>query len=344
MRKQETAQWPNPSASFRKCVFLGHWVEVKVKRYSVWSGEWIILCPVDRCPSAKHQHWLLYLFWGKTSCSFSWGTVPAKHQEGNTGNSSTHQLVSDDTKAEQRGRILSTFPYMMRWMVRVCNSTMSPGFLLNSPFHSVPVKGDYKLSKKNEILVDLFLNTLFQATPPSSHTISPSSILILSSNQVCPSLSLFYFSLSAHRFSRSRGQVRGHLAPPRCRAWATWRQRPPLLELCRSVPNFHLHPLPSSLSVKKTPAGMLQWGGCECSRLRGSKVWMLSWGESHWELISERKVGNKGGDAPLLWPVDKDAQRRRGNLYGHHFFATSFDIIGWWAALFGCQDLFSQCV
>lgn len=71
---------------------------------------------------------------------------------------------------------------------------------------------------------------------------------------------IFYFGLSAHRFSRSRGRVRGHLARLRCRARATWQQRPLLLEICHSVPNFHLHPLPSSLSVKKTPAGMLQWG------------------------------------------------------------------------------------
>lgn len=60
------------------------------------------------------------------------------------------------------------FPYIMRRMVRVRNSTMSPEFQLNSLFHSVPVKGDYKLSKKNEILVDLFLNTLFHAVPPQS--------------------------------------------------------------------------------------------------------------------------------------------------------------------------------
>lgn len=56
----------------------------------------------------------------------------------------------------------------MRRMVRAQNSTMSPEFRLNSPFHSVPVKGDYKLSKKNEILVDLFLNTLFHTVPPQS--------------------------------------------------------------------------------------------------------------------------------------------------------------------------------
>lgn len=62
---------------------------------------------------------------------------------------------------------------MMRRMVRVCNSTMSLEFQLNSLFHSVPVKGDYKLSKKNEILVDLFLNTLFHATTPPQSPLPP---------------------------------------------------------------------------------------------------------------------------------------------------------------------------
>lgn len=56
---------------------------------------------------------------------------------------------------------------LISWF-RLHNSVMSPEFLLNSLFHSVPVKGDYKLSKKNEILVDLFLSTLFHAVPPRS--------------------------------------------------------------------------------------------------------------------------------------------------------------------------------
>lgn len=60
------------------------------------------------------------------------------------------------------------FLYIMREMIKVHNSMMSPEFSLNSFFHSVPVMGDYKLSKKNEILVDLFLNTLFHAVPPQS--------------------------------------------------------------------------------------------------------------------------------------------------------------------------------
>lgn len=118
------------------------------------------------------------------------------------------------------------FPYIMRRMVRVRNSTMSPEFQLNSLFHSVPVKGDYKLSKKNEIPVDLFLNTLFHAVPPQSPL--PPFRSFLPTN-FASSFHFFYSSLSAHRFPQSRGHVRGHLAQPRCRAWATWQQRPLLL-------------------------------------------------------------------------------------------------------------------
>lgn len=147
-------------------------------------------------------------------------------------------------------------PYIKRRMVRVRNSTMSPEFQLNSLFHSVPVKGDYKLSKKNEILVDLFLNTLFHAVPPQSPLPPFQSFLPTKFSRSFH----FFISASAHRFPQSRGQVRGRLARPHCRVWATWQQRPLLLEICRWVPNFHLHLLPSSLSVKKAPAGMLQWG------------------------------------------------------------------------------------
>lgn len=67
------------------------------------------------------------------------------------------------------------------------------------------------------------------------------------------------------------------------RSEATWlchvaeREQPgnkglPLFELCCSVPNFHLHPLPFSPSMKKTPAGILQWGACERPAARSSKV------------------------------------------------------------------------
>lgn len=75
---------------------------------------------------------------------------------------------------------------------------------------------------------------------------------------------LFYFSLSAHRFSQRRGQVRGHLAHPRCRAWATWQQRHPLLEISHFVPNFHLHPHPSSRS-EENPCRDASMGGWKCS-------------------------------------------------------------------------------
>lgn len=102
----------------------------------------------------------------------------------------------------------------------------------------------------------------------------------LSSDQVSfPVLLLFfiiYFSLCAHRFSQSRGQVRGHLAPPplpsvsnlATKPSTVWRSVAPCQTFTLTPPN------PSSLSlyVKKTPAGMLQWGGCEHSGLCGSKV------------------------------------------------------------------------
>lgn len=133
----------------------------------------------------------------------------------------------------------------MRRMVRAQNSTMSPEFRLNSPFHSVPVKGDYKLSKKNEILVDLFLNTLFHTVPPQSPLPPLRSFL---ATKFSPFLSFFFFvslgPLWPLVLSELKGQVRGHLTGPRCRVRATWQQRPLLLEICRSVPNFHLHPPP----------------------------------------------------------------------------------------------------
>lgn len=150
--------------------------------------------------------------------------------------------------------------YITRRMVRTRNSAMSPEFPLNSPFNSVPVRGDYKLSKKNEILVDLFLNTLFHAVPPQPPLPPIPSFL--------PTKFVLSFGLSASACVptsslRVRGQVRGHLAGPHCQMQATWQQKPLLLEICRWVPNFHLHhPHPHLYrpSVKKTPAGMLQWG------------------------------------------------------------------------------------
>lgn len=147
-----------------------------------------------------------------------------------------------------------------------------PGSRLNSLFHSVPVRGDYKLSKKNEILVDLFLNTLFHTVLP------PPSNPIHSSNQVCSS---FLPSLSPphpnpHLFQplgppvllELRGQVRGHLAGPRCRAPATKASAVGDLSPGSKLSPSPRHPppppppsaRPESSLVKKTPAGMLQWG------------------------------------------------------------------------------------
>lgn len=161
-------------------------------------------------------------------------------------------------------------PYMMGWTVMVCNSMMSPGFWLKSLFHSLPVKGDYKLSKKNEILVDLFLNTLFHAAPPSP--------LFLFWSFFHPSLLVpffllyFYFGPSAYRFS------------PESRSG----QRPPGSTTFQSMSNLEtkasavgdrllgdkLSPsspplvLVSSFSMKRTPAGMLHWGVKRALRLQ----------------------------------------------------------------------------
>lgn len=153
------------------------------------------------------------------------------------------------------------FLYIMRRMVRARNSTMSPEFRLNSPFHSVPVKGDYELSKKNEILVDLFLNTLFHTVPPQSPLPPFRSFL---PNKFARSFHFIFFLFQP-------------LCPPvlselEVRSEATWLahvakcDQPGNKGLCCcrcqtftfTPPPF---PFPYSLSVKKTPAGMLQWGG-----------------------------------------------------------------------------------
>lgn len=262
--------------------------------------EWITLCPIWRCPWAKTSTLPPFFFCGdskKPSCWLNQETISTN--EGNSISAAETYTKQIQQKAiKQRASIFQTS--LISWF-RLHNSVMSPEFLLNSLFHSVPVKGDYKLSKKNEILVDLFLSTLFHTVPPRSPlppfqpflpTKFASSFLFF---KFCLFLFFFYFSLSAHRFSQSRGQVRGHLARPHRWAWATWQQRSPLLGICCPVPNFHLHPPPLAPTVKKTPAGMLQWRAVSTRGPCGSKVWMLSRGESHWELISEKKVGNKGG-------------------------------------------------
>ena len=121
------------------------------------------------------------------------------------------------------------------------------------------------------------------------------------------------FSPSAHRFPQSGGQVRGHLARPRRRAWSTWQQRPLLLEICRSVPNFHLHPLPSCLCVKKTPAGMLQWGAVSAQSSEAAKFGCCH-EESHTGNSSAReKVGNK-----RRWRTSASARGQRPLWSPHH--------------------------
>lgn len=152
---------------------------------------------------------------------------------------------------------------------------------------------------------------------------------------------LFYFSLSAHRFSESRGQVRGHLAQPRCRAWATWQQRPPLLEICRSVANFHLHPLPSSLSVKKTPAGMLQWGAAS-TRVSVAVKFGCCHEKSHTGNSSARKRWDIKEVMNLCF--GSRTKTLRDDAATFMVTTSCHCIIGWWAASFGCQDLFSKCV
>lgn len=215
----------------------------------------------------------------------------------------------------------------MRRMVRAQNSTTSPEFRLNRPFHSVPVKGDYKLSKKNEILVDLFLNTLFHTVHPPHPQQSPlpPSPSFLPTKFAWSFQFLFQIPASLPTGSpRVRGQVRGHLAGPalpNARNPATKGSAVGELslgaKLSPSAPPPHPPTtttlLPSRLSAKKTPAGMLQWakggGCCEHSLHWGSKVWMLSWGESHWALISHRKVGNK-----RRWRTSATARRQRRPL------------------------------
>jgi len=218
-------------------------------------------------------------------------------------------------------------PRTTRRMVRVRHSAMSFEFQLNSLFHSVLVKGDYELSKKNEILVDLFLSTLFHAVPLP--TTSPSSIPILSSNQLCPLLSFFFYSSpSAHRSSQSRGQVRGHLAPPRCWAWATWQQRPLLFWSVARCQTFTFTPSPLALLWRKPLQGCFNGGlwalGSLPQRRLDAVIRRVTLGTHGWG----KKVGNRGGDAPLLWLAA---------LHGHHIF----DITGWWAASFGCRNLLS---
>lgn len=129
--------------------------------------EWITLCPIWRCPWAKTSTLPPFFFCGdskKPSCWLNQETISTN--EGNSISAAETYTKQIQQKAiKQRASIFQTS--LISWF-RLHNSVMSPEFLLNSLFHSVPVKGDYKLSKKNEILVDLFLSTLFHTVPPRS--------------------------------------------------------------------------------------------------------------------------------------------------------------------------------
>lgn len=220
------------------------------------------------------------------------------------------------------------FLYIVRRMVRVRNSTMSPEFRLNSLFHSVPVKGDYKLSKKNEILVDLFLNTLFHAVPPQSPL---------------PPFPSFLPTKFARSFHFSPFQP---LCPPGPSEWRSG-QRPPGSATSPSVINLATKASAVgdlSLGAKLSPSPPPLLPLCEEKPLQGcfnGGLWALSpLRQQSLDAVMRRvtlgthqrgkRWERKGGDAPLLRLADKD-------LYGRH-------IIGRWAASFGCQDIFCESV
>ena len=79
-----------------------------------------------------------------------------------------------------------------------------PEWGLNSR-SAAPVRPDYQLSKKNEILVDLFLNTLFHPPQTPPPPLLPSFLLTKFSTSF-----FWLFSLP----TGSGVQVRGHLAAP----------------------------------------------------------------------------------------------------------------------------------
>ena len=222
------------------------------------------------------------------------------------------------------------FLYIMRRMVRARNSTMSPEFRLNSPFHSVPVKGDYKLSKKNEILVDLFLNTLFHAVPPQSPLPPFRSFL---STKFARSFHFFFSSVSA---PLPTGSLRVEV-----RSEATWlghvaeRDQPGNKGLCcwRSVARcqtFTFTPSPPASVWRKPLQGCFNGGLWALSPLRQQSLDAVMRRVTLGTHQRGKRWEIKGGDAPLLRLADKD-------LYGRR-------IIGRWAASFGCQDIFCESV
>lgn len=105
---------------------------------------------------------------------------------------------------------------------------------------------------------------------------SPHNLPFLHSNPFFqPSLPIplnffFYFILafSDHQLSFSRGQVRGHLAHPRRRVWATWQQRPLLFEICRTVSKLSPSPPPLRPLCEENPCRDASMGGCEAAKFR----------------------------------------------------------------------------
>lgn len=207
------------------------------------------------------------------------------------------------------------FLHIMRRMVRAQNSTTSPEFRLNSPFHSVPVKGDYKLSKKNEILVDLFLNTLFHTVPPQSPL--PPSPSFLPTKFARSFQFLFWIPASLPTGSpRVRGQVRGHLAGPRRPTRGTRQQRALLLGSCRLVPNFHLRPPSPLASLRRKPLqgcfnGRRGEAAVSARSTEAAKFGCCHEGSHTGRSSARERWEIKGGDAPLPRLADK------GDLYGH---------------------------
>lgn len=172
----------------------------------------------------------------------------------------------------------------------------------------------------------------------------PSFISILSSNQVCPFLRIFffYFILAFLTTSSLSAEVRSE---------ATWLihvaecEQPGNkgLRCLRSVarfPNFHLHPLPFGLCVKKTPAGMLQWGAVSTQASEAAKFRCCHEEESH---SSARKRWEIKEATHLCFGSRTKTLRDHAAIFMVTIFQHLVDISGWWAASFGCP-LFSKCV
>lgn len=119
----------------------------------------------------------------------------------------------------------------------------SPEWGLNSR-STAPVRGDYRLSQKNEILLDLFLNTLFHppTPPPPLPSFLPTNF---STSFFCPSFLRRPPPPLPTGSAPVRGQVRGHQAAPE-------REQP-------GNKGLGCCPPPPARPLKKTPTGMLQW-------------------------------------------------------------------------------------